>query len=171
MEASIERLVPTLTPEQLSERLKPVDAAMNEYIRARVADQPNENEEISARMVEGRLAADLQQQGHGRMATGDQLEEADLHLKQAFRSVIESPCIDRHIPGDPPDAPASADKLRSEERAWLAMRDAWVKFEASLYPQNVSAGFGYSMTEQRANELRAIQNIERNRGCRSDEGN
>ena len=54
--------------------------------------------------------------------------------------------------------------------AWLAMRDAWVKFVASLYPNNAPAAFGYFLTEQRALELRAVQNIERNRGCRSDEG-
>ena len=73
----------------------------------------------------------------------------------------------RRIAGDVPvDA-----GLRAEETAWLAMRDAWVKFVASLYPNNGSAGFGYSVTEQHANELRPIQNIERNRGFRSDDGN
>ena len=171
MEASIERLVPAQTPEQLTAALKPVDAAMNAYIRAHVADVPNENETNFARMLESRLSIDLQQQERGRAPARDQFEEAELHLNQAFRAVTDSPCIDRHIPGDPPDAPASADKLRAEETAWLAMRDAWVKFVASLYPNNESAGFGYSITEQRANELRQIQNIERNRGCRSDDGN
>jgi uncharacterized protein YecT (DUF1311 family) len=171
MEASVERLVPAQTPAQLSAALKPVDAAVNAYIKTHVADQPNGDEENFARMLESRLASDLQQQERGRAPTSDQFEEAELHLNQAFRKVIESPCIDRHIPGDPPDAPASGDKLRAEETAWLAMRDAWVKFVASLYPNNGSAGFGYSMTEQRANELRQVQNIERNRGCRSDDGN
>ena len=171
MEASIERLVPGQTPEQLSAALKPVDAAMNAYIRAHVADQPNDNEGNFARMLESRLSVDLQQQERGQAPTRDQFEEAELHLNQAFRAVIESPCIDRHIPGDPPNAPVSGDRLRAEETTWLAMRGAWVKFVASLYPNNGSAGFGYSMTEQRANELRQIQNIERNRGCRSDDGN
>ena len=171
MEASIERLVPGQTPEQLSAALKPVDAAMNVYIQAHVADQPNDNEGNFARMLESRLSADLQQQERGRPPTRDQFEESELHLKQAFRAVADSPCIDRHIPGDPPNAPVSGEKLRAEETAWLAMRDAWVKFVASLYPNNESAGFGFSMTEQRANELRQIQNIERNRGCRSDDGN
>lgn len=171
MEAYIERLVPGQTPDQLSAALKPVNAAMNAYIRAHVADQPDDREGNFARMIESRLSADLQQQERGRPPTRDQLEDADLHLSQAFRSVIESPCIDRHIPGDPPNAPVSGDKLRAEETAWLAMRDAWVKFVASLYPNTASAGFGYSMTEQRAMELRQIQNIERNRGCRFDDGN
>ncbi len=171
MEASIERLVPGQTPEQLSAALKPMDAVMNAYIKAHVADQPNDNEGNFARSLEARLSADLQMQERGRAPTRDQFEEADLHLGQAFRAVTESPCIDRHIPGDPPNAPVSGDRLKEEEAAWLAMRDAWVKFVASLYPGNGSAGFGYSMTEQRANELRQIQNIERNRGCRSDDGN
>ena len=169
MEASIERLVPTQTPQQLTAALKPVDAALNAYIRARVADQPSEDEEAFARMIESRLTQDLRQQERGRAPTADQFEEAELHLKQAFRAVIESPCIDRHIPGDPPNAPVSAEKLRAEETAWIAMRDAWVKFVASLYPNSTSAGFGYAMTEERAGELRQIQNIERNRGCHTDD--
>jgi hypothetical protein len=169
MEASIERLVPAQTPEQLTAALKPVDAALNAYIQAHVADEPNDNEGNFARMTESRLAIDLQMQERDRAPTRDQFEEAELHLSQAFRAVIDSPCIDRHIPGDPPNAPASGDKLRAEETAWTAMRDAWVKFVASLYPNSGPAGFGYSMTEQRANELRQIQNIERNRGCRGDD--
>ena len=136
MEASIERLVPGQTPEQLSAALKPVDAAMNAYIHAHVADQQNDNEGNFARMLESRLSADLQQQERGRPPTRDQFEESELHLSQAFRTVIESPCIDRKIPGDPPNAPASGDKLRAEETAWLAMRDAWVKVVASLYPSS-----------------------------------
>ena len=157
-------MVPGQTSEQLS-------AALNAYIRAHVADQPNDNDQNIEWMLESRLSADLQQQERGRPPTRDQFEESELHLSQAFRTVIESPCIDRKIPGDPPNAPASGDKLRAEETAWLAMRDAWVKFVASLYPSSGGAGFGFSMTEQRANELRQIQNIERNRGCRSDDGN
>jgi uncharacterized protein YecT (DUF1311 family) len=144
---------------------------VNAYIRAHVADQPNENEGNFARMLESRLSVDLQLQERGRAPTRDEFEEAELHLSQAFRAVSESPCIDRHIPGDPPNAPVSGDTLRAEETAWLAMRDAWVKFVASLYPTSGPAGFGYSMTEQRANELREIQNVERNRGCRSDDAN
>jgi uncharacterized protein YecT (DUF1311 family) len=169
MIASVERLVPGQTTDQLSAALKPVDAAMNAYIQTHVADQPNDNEGNFARMLESQLSADLRQQEHGRPPTREQFEEAELHLTQAFRAVIESPCIDRHIPGDPPNAPASGDKLRAEETAWLAMRDAWVKFVASLYPNSGPAGFGSPMTEQRANELRQIQNIERNRGCRNDD--
>ena len=171
MEAAIERLVPGQTPEQLSAALKPVDTALNAYIRAHISDQPNDNEANFARMLASRLSVDLQQQERGRTPTREQFEEAELHLSQAFRAVSESPCIDRHIPGDPPNAPVSGEKLRAEETAWLAMRDAWVKFVASLYPNDGSPGFGYSMTEQRANELRQIQDIERNRGCRSDDGN
>jgi len=170
MEASVERLLPGQTPEQLNAKLKPVDAAMNAYIRAHVAVQPNDNEPNFARMLESRLAADLQQQERGRVPSRDQFEESELHLSQAFRAVIESPCIDRHIPGDPPNAPVSGDKLRAEETAWLAMRDAWVKFVASLYTNNGASGYGFLMTEQRANELRQIQNIERNRGCHIDDG-
>jgi uncharacterized protein YecT (DUF1311 family) len=169
MEASIERLVTGQTPEQLTAQLKPVDAAMNAYIRAHVADQPDDNEGNFARMLESQLSMDLRQQERGRAPARDQFEDAELHLNQAFRAVSESPCIDKHIPGDPPNAPVSGDKLRAEETAWLAMRDAWVKFVASLYPNDASAGFGSSITEQRANELRQIQNIERNRGCRADD--
>ena len=170
MEASLERVGIGQTPQQLSASLKPVNAALNAYIRAHMADAPADNEREFALMTEQRFASDLQLQ-RAHPFTRDQFEEAELHLNQVFRSVVESSCLDRHVPGDPPNAPASGEAFRAEETAWVAMRDAWVGFVASLYPTNPSGGFGFAITEQRAAELRQVQNIERNRGCRSGESN
>jgi uncharacterized protein YecT (DUF1311 family) len=100
-----------------------------------------------------------------RPPTQDQFEEADLHMNQAFRVVIASSCLNEPIPADPPNAPTSEEKLRTEQRDWVAMRDTWTAFLATLFPNAGHAGFGYMLTEERANELRKIQNVERNRGC------
>ena len=103
------------------------------------------------------------------MPTQDQFEEADLHLNQAYRVVIASPCLSKPIPGDPANAPTSEDALRAEQRAWINVRDAWTAFLAKVFPNASHAGFATMLTEERANELRLIQNVERNRGCRTDD--
>jgi uncharacterized protein YecT (DUF1311 family) len=90
------------------------------------------------------------------MPSQDQFEEADLHLNQAFRAVISSPCLAKPIPGDPPNAPVSEEKLRVEQQAWISMRDAWKTFMATVFPTATNAGFGSMLTEMRANDLRQI---------------
>ncbi len=104
-------------------------------------------------------------QQRNRVSTQDQFEEADLHLNQAFRAIIASPCLTKPIPGDPPNAPVSEDKLRAEQRSWIAMRDAWTAFLAQVFPNDHDAGFGTMLTQMRTGELMQIQNVERNRGC------
>jgi hypothetical protein len=49
------------------------------------------------------------------------------------------------------------------------MRDAWTAFLATVFPNVNKAGFGATLTDMRTNELRQIQNVERNRGCKPDE--
>jgi uncharacterized protein YecT (DUF1311 family) len=104
-------------------------------------------------------------QQRNRVPSQDDFEEADLHLNQAFRAVISSPCLAKPIPGDPPNAPVSEEKLRAEERAWIAMRDAWTAFMAVVFPNANHDSFGTMLTQMRTGELQQIQNIERNRGC------
>lgn len=161
----LEGVVTGLTPDQLYTALKPVDAAINAYVKAHAESAPNDKNPNFVRMVQASLSSGLRMQSRNSMATQDQFEEADLHLNQAWRVVIASPCLGKAIPGDPPNAPISEEKLRAEERAWVAMRDAWTAFMAQVYPNAPRAGFGVTLTEMRAAELRQIQNIERNRGC------
>jgi len=59
-------------------------------------------------------------------------------------------------------------KLGEPGPEWFAMPDAWTTFVATLFPDGGHSGFGFMLTEERANELRQIQNIERNRGCPSN---
>jgi uncharacterized protein YecT (DUF1311 family) len=116
-------------------------------------------------MIDQQLSAQLAMQQRNRVPTQDQFEEADLHLNQAYRAVISSPCLVKPIPGDPPNAPTSEEKLRAEERTWVAMRDAWAAFMTTAFPNGNQAAFGTMLTEMRTGELQQIQNIERNRGC------
>jgi uncharacterized protein YecT (DUF1311 family) len=162
-------LVNGLSAEQLAAAAKPVNAAINAYVKAHAESAPNDRNEFFARQVEQGLISDLTMQQQNQLPTQDQFEEADLHLNQTYRRVIASQCLAAPIPADPPNAPVSEEKLRDEERAWVALRDAWIKFMAGLYPDSPHAGFGTALTEQRVNELQQIRNIERNRGCRTEE--
>ena len=165
----LEGVVTGLSAEQLTMALKPVDATIAAYAKAHAEAAPNERSPEFVRMVQMSLSGELRMQERDRMPTEDQFEEADLHLNQAYRAVIGSPCLSKPIPGDPPNAPVSEEKLRAEQRAWVAMRDAWTGFMGKVFPTAVHAGFGTTLTEQRANELRQIENVERNRGCSSPE--
>lgn len=161
----LEGAVTGLTPDQLAAAIKPLDAAINAYAKAHAESAPNDKSENFTRMVQMNLNSELRNQERNRMPSQDQFEEADLHLNQAFRTVIASPCLAKPIPGDPPNAPVSEEKLRAEQAAWIAMRSAWTTFMATVFPTATNAGFGSMLTEMRANDLRQIQNIERNRGC------
>ncbi|MGB7267147.1 MAG: lysozyme inhibitor LprI family protein [Terracidiphilus sp.] len=165
IEPLIARFVTGLTSDQLDASLKPVDAAIRAYAKAHAESEPNQQNENFNQQIEQQLAAQLRMQERDRVPTQDQFEEADLHLNQAFRAVIASPCLAKTIPGDPPNAPVSEEKLRAEERSWIALRDAWTAFMTAVFPNEHQSGFGTMLTEMRTGELMQIQNIERNRGC------
>jgi uncharacterized protein YecT (DUF1311 family) len=158
-------VVTGLTPEQLTAAVKPVDSAVWAFAKAHMESAPNDKNPEFVRMLQMNLSSELRMQERNRVPSVDQYEEADLHLNQAYRAVMGSACLSKPIPGDPPNAPTSEEKLRAEERAWVAMRDAWTAFMKTVFPNAEQAGFGSMMTEMRANELRQIQNVERNRGC------
>jgi uncharacterized protein YecT (DUF1311 family) len=168
-EESIEPLlaqyVVGMTADQLDAAAKPVDAAIRAYGAAHAESVPNDQNENFVRMTEQQLAFELSAQQQNRVPTQDDFEGADLHLNQTWRAVISSPCLSKPIPGDPPNAPVSEEKLRAEERAWIAMRDAWTAFMAAVFPNANQSAFGTMLTQQRTGELMQIQNIERNRGC------
>ena len=165
VEPQLVRFVRGMTPDQLDTAVKPVDAAIAAYAKAHAESEPNDPADNFVRMVEQQLSSDLNMQQQNRIPTRDQFEEADLHLNQAYRAVIASPCLSKPSPGDPPNAPVSEEKLRAEERAWIAMRDAWTAFLATVFPNADKSAFGTMLTEQRTFELQQIQNVERNRGC------
>jgi uncharacterized protein YecT (DUF1311 family) len=165
IEPLLVRFVTGLSSDQLDAAVKPVDAAIHAYAKAHGESEPNNPNENFERMVDQQLSSQLAMQQRNRAPSQDQFEEADLHLNQAFRAVISSPCLTKPIPGDPPNAPTSEEKLRAEERAWVAMRDAWTAFMTTAFPNGNQAAFGTMLTEMRTGELQQIQNIERNRGC------
>jgi uncharacterized protein YecT (DUF1311 family) len=165
IEPLLVRFVTGLTADQLDAALKPVDAAIRAYVKAHAEAEPGEQNDNFARMLEQQLAGQFRMQQRNRLPSQDDFEEADLHLKQSFRAVISSPCLSKPVPGDPPNAPVSEEKLRAEETAWLAMRDAWTTFMAVAFPNANRDSFGTMITEMHTGELQQIQNIERNRGC------
>lgn len=165
IEPLLVRYVTGLTADQLDAALKPVDASIRDYAKAHADAEPGEQNDNFTRMIQQQLASQFRMQQRNRIPSQDDFEEADLHLKQAFRAVISSPCLTKPIPGDPPNAPVNEEKLRAEENAWIAMRDAWTAFMAVAFPNANHDSFGTILTEMRTGELQQIQNIERNRGC------
>jgi uncharacterized protein YecT (DUF1311 family) len=166
IEPMLAQFVVNMNADQLDAAAKPVDAAIRAYGAAHADAEPSDQNDNFVRMVEQQLAFELSNQQHNPVATKDEFEKADLALNQAYRAVISSPCLSKPVPGDPPSAPVSAEKLRAEERAWVALRDAWTQFMAVVFPNSVNqAAFATMLTQQRTMELLQIQNIERNRGC------
>jgi uncharacterized protein YecT (DUF1311 family) len=165
IEPLLVRYVTGLTADQLDAALKPVDTAIRAYAKAHADAEPGEQNDNFTRMIQQQLASQYRMQQRNRVPSQDDFEEADLHLNQAFRAVISSPCLAKPIPGDPPNAPVSEEKLRAEEQTWIAMRDAWTAFMAGVFPNANHDSFGTMLTEMRTGELQQIQNIERNRGC------
>jgi uncharacterized protein YecT (DUF1311 family) len=168
IEPVLDRSMTGMTPEQIAAAVKPLDAAIAAYVKAHAAAAPNDRSDFFVSQVQMQMLQDLNVQQSQR-PTRNQSEEADLHLNQMWRAIISSPCLSKPIPGDPPNAPVSEDTLRAEEQAWIAMRDAWTVFLTTLFPNTDKADFGAQLTEDRTNELRQIENIERNRGCKPDD--
>jgi uncharacterized protein YecT (DUF1311 family) len=168
-EESIEPLlaqyVTGMTADQFDAAAKPVDAAIHAYAAAHADSAPSDPMRDFVRALEQQLSFELSNQQRNRVPAQDEFEEADLHLNQIWRDVISSPCLAKPIPGDPPNAPTSEEKLRAEERTWIAMRDAWTAFMVAVFPNANQAALGTMLTQLHYAELVQIQNIERNRGC------
>ena len=165
IEPLLAQFVTGMTADQFDAAVKPVDAAIRAYAAAHADSEPNDQNQDFVRMLEQQLSFELSNQQHNSIPTQDEFEEADLRLNQAFRAVVSSPCLTKTAPGDPPNAPVSEEKLRAEERAWIALRDAWTGFMVTAFPGGNQATLGTMLTQQRTGELLQIENIERNRGC------
>lgn len=169
IEPMLANFVTGMSGARLAAAVKPVDAAISAYAKAHAEAAPNDHGEFFLRMVQMNLVEELRMQQQDQLPTRDEFEDADLRLNQAWRVVIASPCLGKTIPADPPNAPVGEEQLRAEERAWIAMRDAWTAFMTQVYPNAGHAGFGTMLTQQRVNELQQMKVVLRNRGCKVDE--
>ena len=146
IEPLIVRYITGLTSDQLEAAIKPVNAAINAYAKAHAESEPADPNQNFARMTEQQLSSQVQMQQRNRGPDRGQFEEADANLNQVYRTVISSPCLNKPIPGDPPNVPVSEEKLRAEETAWVAMRDAWTAFMTTAFPNGNQASFGTMLT-------------------------
>ena len=161
-------VVTNISAPDLAIDVKPVDAAIAAYVKAHSESAPHDRSDFR-RMVEISLVADLRLRQQGMTPSRELFEEADLHLNQAYRAIVGSPCLSKPATTDPPNAPVSEEKLRAEQNAWIGVRDAWTAFMAQLYPGDTHVGLGTTFTNLRANELRQMQGIMKNRGCKPDD--
>lgn len=161
----LERQVANIPADQLEASLKPVDQALRTYAEAHAQTVPRDQAQFFVSTEQQQLLNNLNQLQHNPPPTREQFEEADLHLNEAWRSVINSPCLEKPVPGDPPNAPTSAEKLRAEEKAWIGLRDAWTAWLAALFPRQDAAVLARDLTLWRTNELNQIRTVLQNRGC------
>jgi uncharacterized protein YecT (DUF1311 family) len=162
-------VISSMNAAQLAAAVKPVDVAIDAYAKAHAESAPRDRNNFIVNTTQQNLIADLRLRQQGQIPTRDQFEVADLHLNQAYRAIVGSPCLGKPATTDPPNAPVSEEKLRAEERAWIGVRDAWTAFMTQLYPGDTHTGLGTTLTDLRTNELRQMQGVMKNRGCKSDD--
>ena len=85
-----------------------------------------------------------------RSPTAAQLADANAALNQIYRQLFDDqanlPSYDQ----------VSPDNLRTEERAWLAYRDAFVAFGKTLYPSLPSSAWLLALTNARTTDLKQV---------------
>lgn len=162
----LEKDLKNLSQDELENDLKPVDEALAALANAHAAAAPKDRNEAYAGQMRQRLAMDFRrlQQMQASMPHF-QDEQANARLNQAYREILASPCLSKTAPGDPPFMVVSADGLRDEQQAWLALRDAWVAFLNKMFPHAGPSSPVTFMVNERTQELRRMQNVLRNRGC------
>lgn len=108
----------------------------------------------AAEQVNARLFDLLQQAEAGESPPHTQAEakSLDRQLNEVYAKLKASP--------DPEPGPGAAtvtmDNIRRTQRAWLALRDAWVRFAALRYPSVPAHAWVGHFTEQRLKELRDL---------------
>src|SRR6202044_3062935 len=115
LEPLLEKSLNGMSADELANDLKPVEAAIGVYAKAHAAASPNDRNDIFAGQVRLSLSNDLHMQQQSQLPGRPQLEEVDLRLGETFHQVVQSPCIDKPQPGDPPTVPSSAETLRAEQ--------------------------------------------------------
>ncbi len=143
LEPLIEKQVPGISPEELTTDLAPVEAAIGAYAKAHATASPNDKTDAFAGQLRNQLSGNLRMLQQGNFSPNTQFQDANLRLVETFREVVESPCLEKPQPGDPPSVPINAESFRAEETAWLGVRDAWDTFLAKLFPKNDPASFSW----------------------------
>jgi uncharacterized protein YecT (DUF1311 family) len=77
-------------------------------------------------------------------------------LNDAYKADLASACLFKPLPQNSPTIHRTPEGLRAEQHAWLKLRDAWVDFLATLFPEQPRAALANMFTGGRAFELRML---------------
>ena len=165
---SVAEVLDHLTPTQQAAWLR-VQSALSAFVAAHAASLPHPDPTFPGqqlRALYGELYAVQYNKTHGflpdRAKAAEGFAKNDAALNTEYRADLASTCVFRPARGEPPTAHRTPEGLRSEQRAWLALRDAWVTFLAGVYPEESRDALGNMFTGSRAFELQMLhKNCER----------
>ena len=93
------------------------------------------------------------EKGQFKLPAAEELQLADAELNQAYAHVMQSPETDPDHPGRLHYSTVEKTGVRTTQRAWLAYRDAWMRFAAQRYPALDPASLNAALTQWRSKQL------------------
>ena len=143
-----------------------VEAALAEFTAAHNAAVPNASPIYGQKKLEelyGELYVFQYNYAHHFPVDGVKAEQGlaanEQRLNEAYQADLASDCLFKPVTADPAGVHRTVEGLRGEQRAWLKLRDAWVDFLGTLFPEQPRAAMANMFTGSRAFELRMLTDI------------
>ena len=140
-----------------------VQSALKAFDSAHAASVPDLDPSFSGRQLQalyGELYAIQYNAIHGfapdPQKAADGFAKNDAALNVAYRTDLVSNCLFQPAQNQPSSAYRTPEGLRTEQRAWIALRDAWVSFLSTVYPDQSRDALANMMTGRRAFELQTL---------------
>lgn len=92
-------------------------------------------------------------QGTATLPPADQFASDDAALNRLYRRLMASPSTDVDAPDRLPGSMVTRTDMRNGQRAWLAYRDAWIRFAALRYPAVAPDALRAALTRWRSKQL------------------
>ncbi len=86
----------------------------------------------------------------------DNFIKNDAALNAAYQADLGTTCLFRPAAGHPESEHRTIEGLRDEQRAWIKLRDAWVSFLETLYPEQTRQALSDMFTGSRSFELQML---------------
>lgn len=96
------------------------------------------------------------EKGHAALPPAQQFAGADAALNRAYQALMGA-ATDRDAPDRLPGSTVTNTDVRAAQRAWLAARDAWVRFAALRYPAIAPDSLKAAFTDWRSKQLRRMR--------------
>lgn len=93
------------------------------------------------------------EKGEHRLPAAEKFESAEADLNRAYQRLMELPGTNENHPDRLEWSTIEKSGVRSTQLAWLAYRDAWVRFAAERYPEISAASLKTALTQRRNKQL------------------